>query len=311
MTDHHVDRIARLLSGSQSRRQALAALAALALARPTRATATQLEIAACGAAGAVCTAIKGCCEGLVCATSTINPSYGVCVTGEGDMVAVSDDLVMPGSEGIEDELAAQISDAAAGAGDGSTPTRKGTKGQTGTDTGTTTSTSTQSHQDRVRARKDAHRLNSGTRNGIFDLNGRPRLDLTWSHGADGSETLNVFNRDKVSVEILHIKSMKQPTTPKNLTIPPLAIGKSVDLLSGTDAAVSWTQNDICPPAEEDDGHGVYLTVKRVGGIKTHELAVPCQEPSDVTSAVAASSKTQKKKPKKRRAQKQSKRGKGK
>ena len=33
-------------------------------------------------AGAVCTHRKGCCEGLVCATSHINPNYQVCIPGE-------------------------------------------------------------------------------------------------------------------------------------------------------------------------------------------------------------------------------------
>jgi hypothetical protein len=116
MTNHDFDRLTRLLAGSRSRRQALAALGALAAARlhPAHA-ATQIEIAACGEAGAVCTLIKGCCEGLVCATSTLNPSYGVCVTGEGDMLAVSNDLVVPGSEGITEELAAQVTETSADA----------------------------------------------------------------------------------------------------------------------------------------------------------------------------------------------------
>jgi len=85
MTDHPFDHITRRLAGITSRRQALAALGALAAARlhPTQA-ASQLEVAGCGAAGAVCTMIKGCCDGLVCATSMINPNYGVCISGEGE-----------------------------------------------------------------------------------------------------------------------------------------------------------------------------------------------------------------------------------
>jgi hypothetical protein len=66
MTDHPIDRLARILAGSRSRRQALAALGALAAARlqPTD-VAAQIEIAACGESGAVCTQLKGCCSGLV------------------------------------------------------------------------------------------------------------------------------------------------------------------------------------------------------------------------------------------------------
>ena len=49
MTDHPFDRLTRLLAGTTSRRQALAALGALAAVRlhPTQA-ASQLEVAGCG-----------------------------------------------------------------------------------------------------------------------------------------------------------------------------------------------------------------------------------------------------------------------
>src|SRR5215212_1661007 len=109
MTDHPFDRLARLLSGSRSRRQALAALGALVAARlhPTRA-ASQLEGAGCGVAVAVCTMIKGCCDGLVCATSMINPNYGVCISGEGEQVAVTSQLVVPQSDGVMAQLAAEL-----------------------------------------------------------------------------------------------------------------------------------------------------------------------------------------------------------
>ena len=95
MSDHHFARLARFLSGTTSRRQALAALGALAAVRrqPTRA-ATQLEVATCGAAGAVCTYLNGCREGVVCATSHINPNYGVCIPGEGEHRAVTTQLVV-------------------------------------------------------------------------------------------------------------------------------------------------------------------------------------------------------------------------
>src|SRR5215207_6858985 len=119
MTDHPFDRLARLLSGSRSRRQALAALGALAAARlhPAQA-ATQSEVAGCGAVGAVCTMIKGCCDGLVCATSMINPNYGVCISGEGEQVAVTSQLVVPGSDGVMAQLAAELAEAEADGAEG-------------------------------------------------------------------------------------------------------------------------------------------------------------------------------------------------
>ena len=90
----------------------LAALGALGAARlqPTQA-ATQLECATCGAAGAVCPHLKGCCEGLVCATSHINPTYGVCITGEGEHLAVTTQLVVPASDGGMAQMAAELVEA--------------------------------------------------------------------------------------------------------------------------------------------------------------------------------------------------------
>ena len=97
MTDHPFDRLARRLSGITSRRQVLAALGALAAARLQPTQAAQLAVTTCGVEGAVCTHLKGCCEGLVCTTSHINPSYGVCIAGEGEHLAVTTQLVVPSS----------------------------------------------------------------------------------------------------------------------------------------------------------------------------------------------------------------------
>jgi hypothetical protein len=111
MTDHPFDRLARRLSGITSRRQVLAALGALAAARLQPTQAAQLAVTTCGAAGAVCTHLKGCCEGLVCATSHINPNYGVCIAGEGEHLAVTTQLVVPGSAGVVEQLAAALAQA--------------------------------------------------------------------------------------------------------------------------------------------------------------------------------------------------------
>src|SRR4051812_23862513 len=116
MTDYALDRIARLLSRPGSRRQVVAALGTLALTRARPASAaSQIETAACGEAGAVCTDLMGCCTGMVCATSFTNPAYGVCVAGEGEMLPVSDSIVVPGADGITDELAQDVSDATSAA----------------------------------------------------------------------------------------------------------------------------------------------------------------------------------------------------
>jgi hypothetical protein len=110
MTDHPFDRLTRRLSGTRSRRQALAALGALAAARLQPTQAAQLAVTTCGAAGAVCTHLKGCCEGLVCATSHINPNYGVCIAGEGEHRAVTTQLVVPGDDAVVTTLTAELAE---------------------------------------------------------------------------------------------------------------------------------------------------------------------------------------------------------
>jgi len=319
MTDHHFDRIARILSSAGSRRQTLAALAVLALTRPTSASAaSQIETAACGEAGAVCTQVKGCCSGLVCATSTINTTYGVCVTGEGEMLPVSDDIVVPGAEGITDELAQEVTDASAGATDAeSALDARATEMQSRQDA---RRTRIQTHRAKVRSRKDSNRLSSGT-NDYTDyldrLNRAPRLDLKWFHNADGtgeSEILRVSNLGSVSVEVLRIASLQtRDALPLTITIPPEP--GTWDLLSNStepdaDGVTSWTRNDICPAAEVDDGDGVYLTVRQLGATRSHQLEVRCRPEALETSAVAAKSQHGKKTGKEHRDRKPSKRGKG-
>src|SRR5215213_6937176 len=210
MNEDHFDRITRRLSGAFTRRGMVAGISGVLLTRATPASAaSQIETAACGEAGAVCTQIKGCCSGLVCATSYTNPAYGVCVTGEGDMLAVSDDIVVPGAEGITDELTQEVTDASAAATDAeSALDARATEMQSRQDT---QRTRIQTHRAKVRSRKDSNRLSSGT-NDYTDytdyldrLNRAPRLDLKWFHNADGtgeSEILRVSNRGSVSVEVL-------------------------------------------------------------------------------------------------------------
>jgi hypothetical protein len=158
MTDHPFDRLARLLSGSRSRRQALASLGVLVAARlhPAQA-ATQLEVAGCGAAGAVCTMIKGCCDGLVCATSMINPNYGVCISGEGDQVAVTSQLVVPQSDGAMAQLAAALAETET---DGATAEQAVAAQQSAQDTRRSKHrTRKDSKRSQKRSRRDTHQAN--------------------------------------------------------------------------------------------------------------------------------------------------------
>jgi hypothetical protein len=111
MESERFDRIVRLFARGGSRRRLLAAAGAL-LALPSRRVWAAQAPASCAATGDVCTMLLGCCSGLTCATSAINPSYGVCVPGEGGMVTTGTSLVLPFAE--DDAEAAQaVVDAAA------------------------------------------------------------------------------------------------------------------------------------------------------------------------------------------------------
>jgi hypothetical protein len=168
MTDHPFDRLARLLAGTTSRRQTLAALGALAAARvqPTQA-ASQLQVATCGATGAVCTHLKGCCEGLVCATSHINPNYGVCIAGEGDHLAVTTQLVVPGDDAVVTTLTAELAEteedgAAAAEVLEARQAAKDTRRSTRRSRNDTQRSKQQSRQDTKRSRKRSRRTNTTT-----------------------------------------------------------------------------------------------------------------------------------------------------
>jgi hypothetical protein len=323
MTDYHFDRIARILSSAGSRRQTLAALAALALTRPASASAaSQIETAACGEAGAVCTQVKGCCSGLVCATSYTNPAYGVCVTGEGDMLAVSDDIVVPGAEGITDELTQEVTDASAGATDAeSALDARATEMQSRQDA---RRTRIQTHRAKARSRKDSNRLSSGT-NDFTDytdyldrLNRAPRLEFEWFGNIDATdqpETLRVYNKDSDDVVLSFIQSIGPPDAffKPDVDIV-ISAGTTYRLKSGTNEGLGsttgemitvWAHEDVCP-----GGKGVILTVAQSGSTKTHDIPVPCQVPDSPVDANVAASQSGKKTRNTRRDQKRSKRGKG-
>src|SRR5215210_6243712 len=114
MNDFEFDRIARTLSSLTSRRRLVAATSAvIAIRRRPARAASQLQPTSCSAESEVCTHLLGCCDGLVCGTSYINTNYGICVPGEGDIVAVTSSLVTPGSEAMVTEVAAELAQLAA------------------------------------------------------------------------------------------------------------------------------------------------------------------------------------------------------
>ena len=54
--------------------------------------------------------IKGCCSGLVCTTSHINPNYGVCIPGEGEHLTVTTQLVVPGDDAVVTTLTPELAE---------------------------------------------------------------------------------------------------------------------------------------------------------------------------------------------------------
>ena len=322
MHEHQFDRVARLLSSAGSRRQALAALGALALARAHPASAaSQIETAACGEAGAVCTQIKGCCSGLVCATSYANPAYGVCVTGEGDMLPVSDDIVVPGSEGVEDELAQEVTDAAAAATeaesalaaqDAAIQSRKDARDTRESTRRTRLQTNRNTQQTRKATnrstRRSTRRSTKAANQAARDLNRKPRLTLTFLEDANPNktgqqETLRVSNDGNDWVVLSYIESIKAPDVFKELfvSIPPggvhrLKSGDPDDASSSTSGVTVWTTKTICP-----NGEGVNLTAVKSGSTKTRRFPVLCGETVSTVSTTAVASQSGKKNEKKRRA----------
>src|SRR5688500_15028699 len=109
MDDSEFDRLARPFGMSGSRRWLLALVgAATGLLGARTARGSQLGPATCGEQGAVCTLLSGCCDGLTCATSAINTSYGICVPGEGGMISTGTTLISPFSETAVDEVSALV-----------------------------------------------------------------------------------------------------------------------------------------------------------------------------------------------------------
>jgi hypothetical protein len=120
MTTTVFERLVCALYRLASRRHLIGGAAALSLVRVTPIQATQLEVPACSPEGEVCTHLMGCCDGLVCATSAINPNYGVCIPGEGGHRAVTTQIVTPFSDDILPQMAAELVEADAAAAEAAT-----------------------------------------------------------------------------------------------------------------------------------------------------------------------------------------------
>src|SRR5215208_1721238 len=158
MDDAKFDRLARAFDMSGTRRWLIALVGAVfGFLRRKAASASQLGPPTCGDQGAVCTLLSGCCDGLTCATSAINTSYGICVPGEGGMVSTGTTLISPFSDTAVEEISGLVQTAS------TAPT-------------TDLQAEREARAAEIRARKDAKRSKRQTRSDTKRSNQQTRKD---------------------------------------------------------------------------------------------------------------------------------------
>ena len=209
------------------------------------------------------------------------------------MLPVSDSLVVPSGDGVVEELAQEVSEAAAAS----------------AATTTDPEAERQSEIDAKRAKKDARRT---TRKSTLDarrtekatrrdarreaerLNAAPQITVEFfpEEPPDPGDTppvaeetepgqpeiLRVRNHGDVSVVLSRIESMQQPDVWSALDITIPAGGTSL-LESGpyvaspelrTAVATVWSEQTVCPEC-----HGVILTTAQSGSTQTYHVSVLC------------------------------------
>jgi hypothetical protein len=300
MDQFKFDQLVRRFAKSHSRRGLLAAAGAFLALRPRLAGANQLLPAACAQTGQVCTLHYGCCSGLTCATSAINPSYGVCIPGAGGMITTGTSLVVP-FDGSDPAQAQAVADSL---------------------TTTTTSTTTTTVDDReaerealeaqrdarkaqVDARRDTKKSTLETRRDTqqqrredareaADLADGPNLRLKIEFRGTQDEYLQVRNVDDVSSVLLGIGATTTPIEGSGLgenqsgvTLQPgetfrfvlSTPGEAVGKL--TEASYAWTSQPVCTTL--DQAYFVLTAFSATGA--TTEVEISCSQPEIDTSTV--------------------------
>jgi hypothetical protein len=300
MDDSDFDRLTRRFSrhglGAASRRGFLAAAAgALAGLAHRSASAIQLESppvqlgpSTCGAAGAVCTLLVGCCDGLTCVTSAINANYGVCMPGDGGTVAVGTTLVSPGSEEVAQEIASGAP----------APTTTTT---TTTDTTSTTTTSDtqaerdarqadrdtrrQARQDRQQTRRDTKRANQRSNRLARKARQGPSLQLEYfpPDGTRAAEVVKVTNNADSTVVLNSIGALHSPTPPVGLSTLTLQLAPRDSFLfrSGdgptesdpSDGQITWNEQKVCGEA----GQGFVIQAAFSTDFENHDYVIRCDQ----------------------------------
>ncbi len=279
MDNDRFDRLTRsIATGITRRRLVAAAVGALAL-RGSEARA-QLGPATCGQAGAVCTMLMGCCQGLTCVTSAINVNYGVCVTGSGGTVSTGTTLISPFSDGAVEEAAGLAST-------------------------TTTTTSSTTDPQALRQQKIAQRKSrrSARKSKQSSRRSTPRLTFQVTGQGTTDEALRVTNRENQTAVLFGIAPLGNLSLSQQLT-PPYSLGPGLPFLflSGQTSEldgnrVGWIANPICQGDLSQNGFIVTAAFSSTS-TKSREYTILC-DGSRLTSGHRKRNNNQHKRHKKR------------
>jgi hypothetical protein len=335
MNDVMFDRLARAFPTTVSRRGLVALLSAFTGMLGQRvARGSQLGPSTCGDQGAVCTLLAGCCDGLTCATSAINTSYGICVPGEGGMTSTGTTLISPFSETAVEDATALLQTVPAATTTDPQAEREARIAEIRARKDTKRSkrkTRLDSHRTTVQTRKDANRTEKRNRQleareaEEAALGPQLQLDLVLSEEDDPKttttddevfvDTVKVTNLDDVDIVLTRIESVLAPKDGISLTTSPsrftLAPGESYFFVAGlttadpTDARFDWTTEVAC---EEIPSPGAGYLVKAAFSVNAdnHNFAILCGGPPTV-SFVDAPAETSGRKRKRKNQQKKKKR----
>jgi hypothetical protein len=287
MDDAKFDRLARASGKTVSRRWLLALLVTVLNMLSQRvARGSQLGPGTCNEQGAVCTLLSGCCDGLTCATSSINTSYGICVPGEGGMVSTGPTLISPFSDTAVQELAPLVQTAATAPTADPRPDRK----ERLAEIKARKDAKRTEEKTRLRAKRDAKKIREQERhNRRLEARGRARealgphleFELRLPGGLTGTETLTVRNLDDADVLLVKIESVLHPddNNQTNRTVRP---GGSFNYYSGITDDISnpteqaWINLEIC---SGDAGAGFKVTVGATSNSLNQQHVVLCDGPS--------------------------------
>jgi hypothetical protein len=286
------DGLTRIFAASSTRRGLVAFTAAFAGFSARDSRAAQLSNGACGVAGEVCTLLIGCCEGLTCATSTINTNYGVCVTGgSGGTMAVTDSIIAPTTTETSTQMDALAQEIAASATTSTTATdpnadqqaRRDARQSKRSSRRSTRKSNNTTQQTNRKSRRDTHQLNAAPQLILESFTGQGDGEV-----GDVTEIVKVTNLDTVSIVLSRVEANLNPGLADTLSVT-IAAGSSYLLESGViqpdpgddepvdtetpDASLGtiWTEDSVCG----DSGAGYTIVAAQSGATTTYEFDVLC------------------------------------